>query len=104
MKSLLFILFLAGFLFAAPDSIYTHQDTIRWNKVITGLAKTPNGNITFQVDPMLVLYLQPDTANGILFNVAGVNLIWKRSDQGADSALVDSLWLHAKKELKKRAK
>jgi hypothetical protein len=104
MKSLLFILFLAGFLFAAQDSIYTHQDTIRWNKVITGLVKTPNGNITFQVDPMLFPYLQPDTANGILFNAAGVNLIWKRKDQGDDSLLVDSLWLHAKKELKKRAK
>jgi hypothetical protein len=104
MKPLLLILVFAVVCMAAQDSIFIKQDTIRWNKVITGLQKAPNGNITFQVDATLYPYLLPDTTNGILFNTAGVNLIWKRKDQGTDSSLVDSLWLHAKKELKKRVK
>jgi hypothetical protein len=104
MKVLIIILALAGFLFAAQDSIYTRADTIRWNKVVTGANWTQKGDITFEVDPMVLPWILPDTLNGILFNASGADLRWKREDQGADSTLLDTLRQHYKKEMKRRRK
>jgi hypothetical protein len=54
--------------------------------------------------------LQPDTS-GILYNTLGVNNIWKKSKQENDSALgksmkdlIDTVFTHAGKYLKKQAK
>jgi hypothetical protein len=103
-KTALFILTLASFLFAAQDSIYTRADTLHWNKVVTGASWNRHGDLTFEVDPSVLPYILPDTLNGILFNASGADLRWKREDQGADSALIDTLRLHLKKEIKRRRK
>jgi hypothetical protein len=127
MKSLLFILVLAGFLWAQNDSIQpvtpitkigviketiTGYDTTR---IFLGACIDKKGNTTINVPQEIVNYIQKDTAEDgkerIIFNPYAANLRWAVKDY-KDSTKIktfikDSLIVRAfisilQKELKKR--
>jgi hypothetical protein len=114
MKSLLFILTFAGFIWAANDSTTTYDTvyTLNWKRCVMGFQfDTGSKNVTIVVPPDYMPWLSLDTANGITMNIYGANNIWKKAKQLTDSIgtysakdLFDSLRVHAGKYLKKQTK
>ena len=117
MKPLLFVLALAGFLFAASDTLYdTVYVSLDWHAQPSALALDwKTGNLTATLSNPIMQALPYDSTHGILFNAGGANNIWYDSTQRADSLkfpqknvccadLRDSLWQHCKKYFKKQVK
>ena len=114
MKQLLIILAVASLSFSAQDSTGTYYDTIsiNWKRSVCAITRDmASKNITLTISPQYMPFLQPDTDNGILFNVFGANNIWKKNKQENDSAmgksmkdLIDTVFTHAGKYLKKQAR
>jgi hypothetical protein len=108
------VLALAGFLFAANDSASAYYDTVQinWKRSVQSITRdTASKNATLGISPQAMQWLQTDTTNGIQFNTFGANNIWKKNKQENDSAmgksmrdLIDTVFTHAGKYLKKQAK
>jgi hypothetical protein len=112
-QAFLVILTVVACIMAAQDSTSQYYDTtnINWKRSVQSITRdTASKNVTLTISPQAMVRLQPDTS-GILYNTLGVNNIWKKSKQESDSALgksmkdlIDTVFTHAGKSLKKQAK
>lgn len=115
-KSLLLLIIGAVFFacFSANDSATTYTETVtkNWKRAVIGIQRdTSTKAITILINQKDLQYLTPDSINGNLYNSFGANNNWSKGKMEKDSALgksmydlMDSLFVHAGKYLKKQAK
>ena len=101
---------------AANDSLSVYYDTvsINWKRSVASITRdTGTKNVTLILfNHQNMTELQPDTTNGIGLNIYGANNIWPKKKQLADSMdgdysmkdLIDTIFTHAGKYLKKQVK
>jgi hypothetical protein len=86
MKSFLFLILAASFLWAASDSTYdTAVTTISWKGQPNQISVDKKGNTTAWLPSEILATLPYDSANGITWNTQGANNIWRDSLQNLDT-------------------
>ena len=92
--------------------VYTDTTAINFKRCVMGIQCDPESKRVFlEVSPHILQRLPYDTTNGIVLNQFGANNIWKNAAMKTDSMgtfsmadLLDTLFIHAGKHLKKLAK
>ena len=112
MKSLLFLVLAASFLWAASDTLYdTSVATINLKNQPNSITVDKKGNATANLPANIMTMLPLDSVNGIMLNIQGAFNIWTDSAQLVDTIKLpsknmpaDSIFAYWQKEFKQYLK